>query len=82
LCAIATPGARSDLIGPINSTFGTMLIALHDKDLQTESLGLGTSTTRRVQRIGCRGGDRNLLSVAAWLTDVAPLNIESSHEQA
>lgn len=76
------PGALSHLNGPINSTFGMMLIALHDEDRQTESVGLSTSTTRGVQRIGCRGSDRNLLSVAAWLTDVAPLNIESSHEQA
>jgi len=35
-----------------------------------------------VQLVGCQGGDRNLLSVAAWLADAATLNIEPSHEQA
>jgi Asp-tRNA(Asn)/Glu-tRNA(Gln) amidotransferase A subunit family amidase len=27
-----------------------------------------------VQLVGCPGGDRHLLSVAAWLADAAPLN--------
>jgi Asp-tRNA(Asn)/Glu-tRNA(Gln) amidotransferase A subunit family amidase len=35
-----------------------------------------------VQLIGRQGGDRNLLSVAAWLADAATLNVESPHEQA
>ena len=35
-----------------------------------------------VQLVGRPGGDRNLLSVAAWLADAATLNVESSHEQA
>jgi Asp-tRNA(Asn)/Glu-tRNA(Gln) amidotransferase A subunit family amidase len=36
-----------------------------------------------VQLVGCRGGDRNLLSVAAWLTDAVTLrDIETSNEQA
>jgi Asp-tRNA(Asn)/Glu-tRNA(Gln) amidotransferase A subunit family amidase len=34
-----------------------------------------------VQLVGCQGGDRNLLRVAAWLTNAVTLN-ESSHEQA
>ncbi|MDE5455842.1 amidase [Bradyrhizobium sp. CSA112] len=34
-----------------------------------------------VQLIGCQGGDRNLLRVAAWLTDATTLNDMSSHEQ-
>jgi Asp-tRNA(Asn)/Glu-tRNA(Gln) amidotransferase A subunit family amidase len=35
-----------------------------------------------VQLVGCQGGDRNLLRVAAWLTDAVTLNGKSSHEQA
>ena len=35
-----------------------------------------------VQLVGCQGGDRNLLRVAAWLTDSLTLNDKSSHEQA
>jgi Asp-tRNA(Asn)/Glu-tRNA(Gln) amidotransferase A subunit family amidase len=35
-----------------------------------------------VQLVGCQGGDRNLLRVAAWLTDATTLNDKSSHEQA
>jgi Asp-tRNA(Asn)/Glu-tRNA(Gln) amidotransferase A subunit family amidase len=35
-----------------------------------------------VQLVGRRGGDRNLLRVAAWLTDAVTLNGKSSHEQA
>lgn len=35
-----------------------------------------------VQLVGCQGGDRNLLSVAAWLADAATFNLESSDEQA
>ncbi|MCA6116499.1 amidase [Bradyrhizobium sp. WSM 1738] len=35
-----------------------------------------------VQLVGCQGGDRNLLRVAAWLADEATLNDKSSHEQA
>jgi Asp-tRNA(Asn)/Glu-tRNA(Gln) amidotransferase A subunit family amidase len=36
-----------------------------------------------VQLAGCQGDDRNLLRVAAWLTDAVTLNgLESSHEQA
>ena len=35
-----------------------------------------------VQLVGCQGGDRNLLRVAAWLTDTVTLNDKSSHEQA
>lgn len=35
-----------------------------------------------VQLIGCHGGDRELLRVAAWLTDAATRNDKSSHEQA
>jgi Asp-tRNA(Asn)/Glu-tRNA(Gln) amidotransferase A subunit family amidase len=35
-----------------------------------------------VQLVGWPRGDRNLLSVAAWLTNAATLNVESSHEQA
>jgi Asp-tRNA(Asn)/Glu-tRNA(Gln) amidotransferase A subunit family amidase len=35
-----------------------------------------------VQLVGHRGGDRNLLRVAAWLTDAVTLNGKSSHERA
>jgi Asp-tRNA(Asn)/Glu-tRNA(Gln) amidotransferase A subunit family amidase len=35
-----------------------------------------------VQLVGRRGGDRNLLRVAAWLTDAVTLNGKSSHERA
>jgi Asp-tRNA(Asn)/Glu-tRNA(Gln) amidotransferase A subunit family amidase len=35
-----------------------------------------------VQLVGCQGGNRNLLSMAAWLADAATLNLESSYEQA
>ena len=35
-----------------------------------------------VQLVGCRGGDRGVLRVAAWLTDATTLNHKSSHEQA
>ncbi len=35
-----------------------------------------------VQLVGCQGDDRNLLRVAAWLTDATTLNEKSSHEQA
>jgi hypothetical protein len=31
--------------------------------------------------IGCQGGDRNPLPMAAWLTDIVTLNDKSSHEQ-
>jgi len=35
-----------------------------------------------VQLVGWPRGDRNLLSVAAWLTDTVTPTVETSHEQA